>query len=212
MSGHERFLLACGWEEVRPGDVAGGVREPGPRVQLLRGDAVPQAGALDTDQPRRGGDLRLLPDQLRSDRRAGRRGLFPRPVPANQSPALQGGLHHTGRRLRPLARFVSAYMALGREQHRLGWGDGGEIKFFMDGDGEFPTICGTGTEDYFCGSLQFRPRHSVDRTRTNAPTRNTARPTRACRRSSSPTVSTSRSSASACTAGTSPTRSASRAT
>jgi hypothetical protein len=25
----------------------------------------------------------------------------------------------------------------------------------MDGDKEFPTICGTGTEDYFCGSYDF---------------------------------------------------------
>ena len=30
-----------------------------------------------------------------------------------------------------------------------------EIKFFIDGDKEFPTICGTGTEDYFCGSYCF---------------------------------------------------------
>ncbi|MCU0643160.1 MAG: DUF2961 domain-containing protein, partial [bacterium] len=29
------------------------------------------------------------------------------------------------------------------------------IKFFIDGDKEFPTICGTGTEDYFCGSYGF---------------------------------------------------------
>lgn len=36
-----------------------------------------------------------------------------------------------------------------------GWCGEGEIKFFMDGDGEFPTICGTGTEDYFCGSYGF---------------------------------------------------------
>jgi hypothetical protein len=48
------------------------------------------------------------------------------------------------------------------------WGEG-EIKFYLDGDtnpdlskGEkvagstgFPTICGTGTEDYFCGSYNF---------------------------------------------------------
>jgi hypothetical protein len=34
------------------------------------------------------------------------------------------------------------------------WGEG-EIKFFMDGDREWPTICGTGTEDYFCGSYNF---------------------------------------------------------
>jgi hypothetical protein len=26
----------------------------------------------------------------------------------------------------------------------------------MDGDEEFPTICGTGTEDYFCGSYGFQ--------------------------------------------------------
>jgi hypothetical protein len=25
----------------------------------------------------------------------------------------------------------------------------------MDGDKEYPTICGTGTEDYFCGSYNF---------------------------------------------------------
>jgi hypothetical protein len=36
-----------------------------------------------------------------------------------------------------------------------GWWGEGEIKFFMDGDTEFPTICGTGTEDYFCGSYCF---------------------------------------------------------
>mgnify|MGYP003707174387 CR=1 FL=1 len=37
------------------------------------------------------------------------------------------------------------------------WGEG-EIKFYLDGDGEFPTICGTGTEDYFCGAYNFDPR------------------------------------------------------
>lgn len=36
-----------------------------------------------------------------------------------------------------------------------GWFGEGEIKFFLDGDREFPTICGTGTEDYFCGSYCF---------------------------------------------------------
>jgi hypothetical protein len=36
-----------------------------------------------------------------------------------------------------------------------GWWGEGEIKFFMDGDSEFPTICGTGTEDYFCGAYNF---------------------------------------------------------
>ena len=36
-----------------------------------------------------------------------------------------------------------------------GWWGEGEIKFYMDGDGEFATIVGTGTEDYFCGSYNF---------------------------------------------------------
>jgi hypothetical protein len=36
-----------------------------------------------------------------------------------------------------------------------GWWGEGEIKFYMDGDDKFPTICGTGTEDYFCGSYNF---------------------------------------------------------
>ena len=39
--------------------------------------------------------------------------------------------------------------------HNSGWWGEGEIKFFMDGDVEFPTIGGTGTEDYFCGSYNF---------------------------------------------------------
>ena len=38
-----------------------------------------------------------------------------------------------------------------------------EIKFFLDGDGEYPTICGTGTEDYFCGSYDFEDPVTHDR-------------------------------------------------
>ena len=49
--------------------------------------------------------------------------------------------------------YVGTYMAW--ETHSTGWWGEGEIKFFMDGDQEFPTICGTGTEDYFCGSYNF---------------------------------------------------------
>ena len=50
-------------------------------------------------------------------------------------------------------RFVGTYMAWG--VNNAGWWGEGEIKFFLDGDQEFPTICGTGTEDYFCGSYNF---------------------------------------------------------
>ncbi|OHB48386.1 MAG: hypothetical protein A2Y10_19850 [Planctomycetes bacterium GWF2_41_51] len=34
------------------------------------------------------------------------------------------------------------------------WGEG-EVKFYLDGDSNFPTICGTGTEDYFGGAWCF---------------------------------------------------------
>jgi hypothetical protein len=44
-----------------------------------------------------------------------------------------------------------------------GWWGEGEIKFFLDGDGENPTICGTGTEDYFCGSYDFEDPYTHNR-------------------------------------------------
>ncbi len=49
--------------------------------------------------------------------------------------------------------YVGTYMAWG--VNSTGWWGEGEIKFFMDGDKDFPTIAGTGTEDYFCGSYNF---------------------------------------------------------
>ena len=55
--------------------------------------------------------------------------------------------------VRGRGHFVGTYMAW--EARSPGWWGEGEIKFFMDGDREFPTICGTGTEDYFCGSYCF---------------------------------------------------------
>ncbi|MEE8440946.1 MAG: glycoside hydrolase family 172 protein [Spirochaetia bacterium] len=50
-------------------------------------------------------------------------------------------------------QFVGTYLAWGLNNN--GWWGEGEIKFYLDGDGDFPTICGTGTEDYFCGSFSF---------------------------------------------------------
>jgi len=49
--------------------------------------------------------------------------------------------------------YVGTFMHWGSNNN--GWWGEGEIKFFMDGDKEFPTICGTGTEDYFCGAWGF---------------------------------------------------------
>ena len=49
--------------------------------------------------------------------------------------------------------YVGTYMAW--QQNNYGWWGEGEIKMFLDGDTEFPTICGTGTEDYFGGAWGF---------------------------------------------------------
>ena len=57
-------------------------------------------------------------------------------------------------------QYVGTYMAIGVTNN--GWWGEGEIKFFMDDDSKFPTICGTGTEDYFCGSYDFDTRKKND--------------------------------------------------
>ena len=53
-------------------------------------------------------------------------------------------------------QYVGTYIAWG--VHNNGWWGEGEIKFYIDGDTKFPTINGTGTEDYFCGSYDFDTR------------------------------------------------------
>ena len=60
--------------------------------------------------------------------------------------------------VRGQGQFVGTYMAWG--VNNTGWWGEGEIKFYVDGDGQFPTICGTGTEDYFCGSYNFENRET----------------------------------------------------
>ena len=52
--------------------------------------------------------------------------------------------------------YVGTFLAHGANSP--GWWGEGEIKFFIDGDTEFPTICGTGEEDYFCGSYGYGER------------------------------------------------------
>ena len=50
-------------------------------------------------------------------------------------------------------QYVGTYIA----QYVKGdmwWGEG-EVKFYMDSDTKYPTICGTGLEDYICGSYNF---------------------------------------------------------
>ena len=59
--------------------------------------------------------------------------------------------------VRGQGHYVGTYLAWGVNNN--GWWGEGEIKFFMDGDGEWPTICGTGTEDYFGGAWDFEQPH-----------------------------------------------------
>ena len=64
-------------------------------------------------------------------------------------------------------RYVGTFLAW--TQLSKGWFGEGEIKFYMDGDDAFPTICGTGTEDYFCGSYGFPESYSTAYVGTTLP-------------------------------------------
>jgi len=68
------------------------------------------------------------------------------PLPYKEVYTIVDGVHGKG-------QYVGTYMAW--QVNNRGWWGEGEIKFYMDGDDEWPTICGTGTEDYFCGSYNF---------------------------------------------------------
>ena len=68
------------------------------------------------------------------------------PLPCKSVHTLLDGVRGQG-------HYVGTYLAWGVNNN--GWWGEGEIKFYMDGDQEFPTICGTGTEDYFGGAWNF---------------------------------------------------------
>lgn len=92
-----------------------------------------------------------------------------------QIPKDAGYFHAQFRRVNPLpykqvytildnvkgkGQYVGTYMAWG--VHNNGWWGEGEIKFYMDGDKDFPTINGTGTEDYFGGSYNFENKETKE--------------------------------------------------
>lgn len=71
-----------------------------------------------------------------------------------RSNPLQAKVPHTIlENVKGAGHYVGTYIAWGA--HNNGWWGEGEIKFFMDGDDPWPTICGTGTEDYFGGAWCF---------------------------------------------------------
>lgn len=68
------------------------------------------------------------------------------PLPYGEEYTILDGVRGRG-------HYVGTAMGVG--VNNCGWWGEGEIKFYLDGDGEFPTICGTGTEDYFGGSYDW---------------------------------------------------------
>jgi hypothetical protein len=78
------------------------------------------------------------------------------PLPYKEVYAIVDGIKGKG-------QFVGTYLAW--DSRSTGWWGEGEIKFYIDGDKDFPTIAGTGTEDYFCGSYNFenQEKHEYER-------------------------------------------------
>ena len=68
------------------------------------------------------------------------------PLPYGEVHAVLDGVSDRG-------HYVGTYLAWGSNDG--GWWGEGEVKFYLDGDTELPTICGTGTEDYFGGAWNF---------------------------------------------------------
>lgn len=69
------------------------------------------------------------------------------------NPVGQPAIHTIVDGIRGRGRYSGTYLAI--EPGAPGWWGEGEMKFYLDGDDEFPTICGTGTEDYFGGAWNF---------------------------------------------------------
>jgi Protein of unknown function (DUF2961) len=69
------------------------------------------------------------------------------------NPLESGTVHCLLDGVRGAGQYVGTYLAWGVNSR--GWWGEGEIKYYLDDDEEFPTICGTGTEDYFGGAWNF---------------------------------------------------------
>ena len=69
------------------------------------------------------------------------------------NPLPVGNLHVLLDRVEGHGHYVGTYLAWGANS--TGWWGEGELKVYLDGDEDYPTICGTGTEDYFGGAWCF---------------------------------------------------------
>ncbi len=70
-----------------------------------------------------------------------------------RSNPVAAGVHTLVDGVRGMGQYVGTYLAWGSNSR--GWWGEGEMKFYLDDDDRFPTICGTGTEDYFGGAWNF---------------------------------------------------------
>jgi hypothetical protein len=64
-----------------------------------------------------------------------------------------GHMHTLVDSIQGQGHYVGTYMAFGANNN--GWWGEGELKFYLDGEKDYATIVGTGTEDYFNGSYNF---------------------------------------------------------
>lgn len=90
-----------------------------------------------------------LPENLATFHAQWRRSLTQRDHPAH---TLLDGVHGKG-------HYVGTHLSW--TQLSDGWWGEGEFKFYLDGDEAYPTICGTGTEDYFGGAWCFGETYST---------------------------------------------------
>jgi len=51
-------------------------------------------------------------------------------------------------RVEGAGRFLGCHVGVIADPQNIGWWGEGEVKVYLDGDDAFPTLCGTGTEDY----------------------------------------------------------------
>ena len=72
------------------------------------------------------------------------------------NPTTKGVDHIVLDGVRGQGQYVGTYIGVAALE-RFWWGEG-EMKFFIDGDVDFPTICGTGLEDYVGGAWAFQDR------------------------------------------------------
>jgi hypothetical protein len=79
----------------------------------------------------------------------------------------RGALHTLVDGIKGKGHYVGTYMAW--QVNNRGWWGEGEIKFYMDDDKEYPTIAGTGTEDYFLGSYNFENKKEKQYERYSTP-------------------------------------------